>query len=78
MARIEIVEVGPRDGLQNESRIVPLDEKLALIERSIAAGVRRIEVASFVNPRKVPQMADAVEVVAGRLIGPTLYTLASC
>ncbi len=65
MARIEIVEVGPRDGLQNESRIVPLDEKLALIERSIAAGVRRIEVASFVNPRKVPQMADAVEVVAG-------------
>jgi len=65
VARIEIVEVGPRDGLQNESRIVPLDEKLALIERSIAAGVRRIEVASFVNPRKVPQMADAVEVVAG-------------
>lgn len=61
---IEVVEVGPRDGLQNESVPVSTADKVALIERSIAAGVRRIEVASFVNPAKVPQMADAERVVA--------------
>jgi hydroxymethylglutaryl-CoA lyase len=65
MARaVEIVEVGPRDGLQNEKVGVSTADKVALIERSIAAGVRRIEVASFVNPAKVPQMADAEAVVA--------------
>ncbi|MET0373262.1 MAG: hydroxymethylglutaryl-CoA lyase [Rhizorhabdus sp.] len=62
---IEIVEVGPRDGLQNESLIIPTEGKLELIRNVIAAGVRRIEVASFVNPRKVPQMADADAVAAG-------------
>ena len=56
---IEIVEVGPRDGLQNERAIIETADKVSLIERAIAAGVRRIEVASFVNPRAVPQMADA-------------------
>jgi hydroxymethylglutaryl-CoA lyase len=61
---IEIVEVGPRDGLQNEKQIVALADKLGLIERSIAAGVRRIEVGSFVNPRKVPQMADSDQLCA--------------
>ena len=61
---IEIVEVGPRDGLQNESLLVSTQDKVELIRRSIAAGVRRIEIASFVNPRKVPQMADAEAVVA--------------
>ncbi len=61
---VELVEVGPRDGLQNESRILSTDDKVALIERSIAAGSRRIEVASFVNPRRVPQMADAEAVCA--------------
>ena len=61
---IEMVEVGPRDGLQNEARLVATADKLALIERAIAAGSRRIEVASFVNPAKVPQMADAAEVCA--------------
>lgn len=61
---VEIVEVGPRDGLQNESAIVPTAEKIALVRRMIAAGARRIEVASFVNPAKVPQMADAEAVVA--------------
>lgn len=62
---VEIVEVGPRDGLQNEARILGTAEKVALIERAIGFGARRIEVASFVNPRKVPQMADAEAVVAG-------------
>lgn len=61
---IEIVEVGPRDGLQNEAAIVSTAAKLALVERAIAAGVRRIEVTSFVNPRRVPQMADAEQLVA--------------
>ncbi|MCC6924640.1 hydroxymethylglutaryl-CoA lyase [Novosphingobium sp.] len=60
---IELVEVGPRDGLQNESLIVSTDDKVELIRRCVAAGARRIEVASFVNPRKVPQMADAEAVV---------------
>lgn len=61
---IELVEVGPRDGLQNEATIVATPDKVALIGRAIDAGVRRIEVASFVNPQKVPQMADAEAVVA--------------
>lgn len=61
---IEIVEVGPRDGLQNESKIVSTADKVELIRRAIAAGAKRIEVASFVNPKRVPQMADAEEVVA--------------
>lgn len=60
---IEFVEVGPRDGLQNEALLVSTADKVALIRRAIAAGVRRIEVASFVNPAKVPQMADAEAVV---------------
>jgi hydroxymethylglutaryl-CoA lyase len=62
--RIEFVEVGPRDGLQNEALLVSTEHKVELIRRSIAAGVRRIEVASFVNPAKIPQMADAEAVVA--------------
>ncbi len=61
---VEIVEVGARDGLQNEARPVSTPEKLALINRCIAAGARRIEVASFVNPARVPQMADAEAVIA--------------
>ena len=60
---IEIVEVGPRDGLQNEAQLVSTTDKVELTRRCIAAGARRIEVASFVNPRKVPQMADAEAVV---------------
>ena len=65
MAAIEIVEVGPRDGLQSEPDVVPTADKLDLIERLIGTGVRRIEVASFVNPKRVPQMADAEAVMAG-------------
>jgi hydroxymethylglutaryl-CoA lyase len=61
---VEIVEVGPRDGLQNESVLVPTEDKAAMVRRAIDAGVRRIEVTSFVNPRKVPQLADAAELLA--------------
>ncbi|MGH8244186.1 MAG: hydroxymethylglutaryl-CoA lyase, partial [Steroidobacteraceae bacterium] len=56
---IEIVEVGPRDGLQNESAAVTTGVKLEFIRRAVDAGLRRVEVVSFVNPRRVPQMADA-------------------
>src|SRR6185437_5541795 len=61
---VQIVEVGPRDGLQNEATHLSTATKVALVERLIAAGARRIEVASFVNPKRVPQMADADEVLA--------------
>ena len=64
MSRIEIVEVGPRDGLQNEKVQFSTENKVALIERLIAAGARRIEAVSFVNPKRVPQMADAEAVMA--------------
>jgi hydroxymethylglutaryl-CoA lyase len=57
--RIEIVEVGPRDGLQNEPGLLSFDTRREFIERLVDCGLRRIEVASFVNPRRVPQMADA-------------------
>ncbi|MBB6172340.1 hydroxymethylglutaryl-CoA lyase [Nocardiopsis mwathae] len=63
--RVEIVEVGPRDGLQNEDRVLSVAEKIELIDRAVAAGVRRIEAVSFVNPKRVPQMAGAEEVMAG-------------
>jgi len=62
---IEIVEVGPRDGLQSEPGVMPTAAKIEFIERLIDAGLRRLEVTSFVNPKKVPQMADAEQVLAG-------------
>jgi len=62
---IDILEVGPRDGLQNEAEIVSTADKLALIETMIGYGARRLEVASFVHPGRVPQMADAEDVIAG-------------
>ena len=62
--RIEIVEVGPRDGLQNEPEIISLENKQSLIHRAVEAGVKRLEVASFVNPKRVPQMAGAEELIA--------------
>lgn len=64
MKQIEIIEVAPRDGIQNEDVILNTDTKLELIERSIAAGIRRLEVTSFVNPKRVPQMYDSAELVA--------------
>jgi len=62
--RVEIVEVGPRDGLQSEPVVLSTASKVEFICRAIDAGLRRIEVASFVNPKKVPQMADAEAVLA--------------
>ena len=62
--RIEIVEVGPRDGLQNEKTLFEIDQKLEMIRRLEAAGARRMEVVSFVNPKRVPQMAGAEEIMA--------------
>lgn len=61
---IEFVEVGPRDGLQNEAVLISTANKIDLINRAIEAGARRIEVTSFVNPKRVPQMADAEAVCA--------------
>lgn len=63
--RVEIYEVGPRDGLQNEALSVPTQRKIELIDLLSACGFRRIEVASFVNPKRVPQMADGREVMDG-------------
>lgn len=65
MEKLEFVEVSPRDGLQNEPNIVSTADKLALINRIVAAGFRRLEAGSFVNPKKVPQMADGDAVFAG-------------
>ncbi len=64
-AFINILEVGPRDGLQNESEVISTADKLGLITRMLDAGSKRIEVASFVHPGRVPQMADAEAVIAG-------------
>ncbi|WP_320179349.1 hydroxymethylglutaryl-CoA lyase [Roseovarius pacificus] len=62
---VEIFEVGPRDGLQNEKRQIPTADKVALVDCLSGAGFRRIEVASFVSPKWVPQMADSADVLAG-------------
>jgi hydroxymethylglutaryl-CoA lyase len=61
--RVEVVEVGPRDGLQGEPVVLSTAAKVEFIRRAIGAGLRRIEVASFVNPKRVPQMADAEDVL---------------
>ena len=63
--RVRMVEVGPRDGLQNEAEILPAAVKIALIDRLSAAGLPVVEATSFVSPKWVPQMADAAEVMAG-------------
>ena len=65
MDQIEIFEVGPRDGLQNEKRQIPTAEKIALVDLLSGAGFKRIEIASFVSPKWVPQMADSADVLAG-------------
>lgn len=62
--RCEIVEVGPRDGLQNEEAILTVDQKIRLLSSLHQAGLRRIEVTSFAHPRLVPQLADAEEVLS--------------
>ena len=65
MADVTVYEVGPRDGLQNEARPIPAADKIALVDLLSRCGFRFIEVASFVSPRWVPQMADGAEVLAG-------------
>lgn len=65
LGRCEIFEVGPRDGLQNEARDIPLAEKIALVNLLSTAGFARIECASFVSPKWVPQMAQSADVLAG-------------
>ena len=61
--RVRIVEVGPRDGLQNEKQIVPTATKIEFIQRLAASGLRTIEATAFVSPKWVPQMADHAEVM---------------
>ena len=68
--RVRIVEVGPRDGLQNEPKSVPTAIKIALIERLAMAGLKTIEAGSFVSPKWVPQMADTPKVLAGLARAP--------
>lgn len=65
MPEVRLLEVGPRDGLQNEPDVIPTEVKIEYVRRLAAAGLRRIEVTSFVSPRWVPQLADASEVLAG-------------
>jgi hydroxymethylglutaryl-CoA lyase len=64
-ARVQLVEVGPRDGLQNEAARIPTHEKIAFVDRLAKAGHMMIEVSAFVSPKWVPQMADAADVFAG-------------
>ena len=65
MDAIRIVEVGPRDGLQNEARALSVAERIATVDALVAAGLRAVEVGSFVSPKWVPQMAGSAEVLAG-------------
>ena len=64
-SRVQLIDVGPRDGLQNEKQPVPAAVKIELVHRLQDAGLKEIEVTSFVSPKWVPQMADAAEVLAG-------------
>ncbi|MGN6722881.1 MAG: hydroxymethylglutaryl-CoA lyase [Marmoricola sp.] len=61
---LEVIETGPRDGLQNEKTHLPTEAKIELVDRAITAGIRRVEVTSFVSPKAVPALADADEVFA--------------
>ena len=74
--RVKIVEVAPRDGLQNEKAFVPTEVKIELVDRLSAAGFANVEAASFVSPKWVPQMADGAEVMAGITRRPgTIYSV---
>ena len=76
--RVSIYEVSPRDGLQNEAHPVPLEDKKALISALVAAGLRRIELTSFVSPRWIPQLADADELVRSTKAPPGVTFSALC
>src|SRR5215211_8010649 len=67
---LSVVEVGPRDGLQNEPAAVPVATRIALIKALADAGLRNIEAGSFVSPNRVPQMAETDKVLAGLALGP--------
>lgn len=73
---VEIVEMGPRDGLQNEARLIATEQKVELVDRLSEVGFRRIEAASFVSPKWVPQMADGAEVMAQIGRKPTVTYMA--
>ncbi|MEL6748051.1 MAG: hydroxymethylglutaryl-CoA lyase, partial [Pseudomonadota bacterium] len=70
---VTIFEMAPRDGLQNEPRHIPTDDKIALVDLLTRAGLAKIEVASFVSPKWVPQMADGADVLAGITRGKSSY-----
>ena len=76
LAPIEFIEVSSRDGLQNEPELVSTQDKLSMINRIVGAGFKRMEVASFVNPKKVPQMADGEAVMAGLPDAPDVTFIA--
>src|ERR1700730_2238867 len=61
-AHVKVVEVGPRDGLQNEAKHVPTPDKVRLIEALACSGLKNIEITSFVSPKWIPQLADGLEV----------------
>ena len=63
MSSVEIVEVGPRDGVQSVPTIIPTEEKLRLINGLLDAGVKRMEIGSFVSPKAIPQMQDVAEII---------------
>lgn len=75
---VEIIEVSPRDGLQNERVLLSTEDKLELIARAIEVGARRIEVTSFVHPARIPQMADAEAVIAGLPDEPAVRYVGLC
>ena len=75
LKKVRIVEVGPRDGLQNEKAIVPLETKRAFLAALAASGLSDIEMGAFVRPDRVPQMADTEALVAGLPAGPTWWGL---
>ncbi|WP_326540857.1 hydroxymethylglutaryl-CoA lyase [Pseudorhodoferax sp.] len=74
--RVEVVEVGTRDGLQIEQTIVPTARKIEIVNAMLASGIRQIEVTSFVSPKAVPQLADAAEVIDGVERRPDTYLMA--
>src|SRR5882724_4737391 len=76
--RVSIYEVSPRDGLQNESVMLPLESKKQLIEALLAAGLTRIELTSFVSPRWIPQLADADDLARQMVAPPGVSFSALC
>ncbi|MGV3464189.1 MAG: hydroxymethylglutaryl-CoA lyase [Heyndrickxia sp.] len=74
--KVEITEVGPRDGLQNEAKFIPTQEKIAFINALSTTGIKRVETTSFVHPKAVPQMRDAEEVLAGIKQDPSIQYIA--